>query len=264
MGPRRWSRGMNRSSRRQCHADDVVGLLQSGPRRWCRGMGVPVGGNEKTRRQAFNGATTMVSWNGRTGGFLISLKPCFNGSPDRFRSGNRQRFQRNSIRLSKLQWGHDDGVVEWENRCSRDSSKIKDLQASMGPRRWSRGMGKRRFAAPPIWTASMGPRRWCRGRGPVRRRPSRFFASMGPRRWCRGMGTNADGTPARRDRFNGATTMVSWNGRIARKRRGANSPCFNGATTMVSWNGYMSIRRLIYELASMGPRRWSRGIADSA
>ena len=41
----------------------------------------------------FNGATTMVSWNGRT-------------------------WRLNLTHIGTLQWGHDDGVVEWSIRAA--------------------------------------------------------------------------------------------------------------------------------------------------
>src|SRR5271157_2449864 len=62
-----------------------------------------------------------------------------------------------------LQWGHGDGAVE-EDRQRRLGDGDDD--ASMGPRRWSRGRVpylRRRFHQDPV--ASMGPRRWSRGRG---------------------------------------------------------------------------------------------------
>ena len=61
-------------------------------------------------------------------------------------------------------------------------------------------------------------------------------ASMGPRRWCRGMAYPSWNGSAWWNGFNGATTMLSWNGNDGRR---GDAPIlgFNGATTMVSWNG---------------------------
>jgi len=160
--------------------------------------------------------------------------------------------------MSLLQWGHGDGAVE-EFRPGVQS--VSDLDASMGPRRWSRGRVHETVIMQHGLDASMGPRRWSRGREPRRASTSRarcrlqwghgdgaveeedvrvghgcgIRASMGPRRWSRGRGLGWWPLPSLESSFNGATAMEPWK-RIGRSNRTAE-----------------------IEQASMGPRRWSRG-----
>ena len=231
MGPRRWSRGKAACSyapgERLRHAS-------MGPRRWSRGKGQPrsrvhvvsarlqwghddgvVEGEFQKRHPGatlgFNGATTMESWKG---GFLLLACP----------------------KQVVLQWGHDDGVVE---RILSTACSVQPINASMGPRRWSRGkvfIGI--HCARGLW-ASMGPRRWSRGR------------------WLQGSRCHPQGARLQWGHDDG---VVERGG-----RRFTGSPCqagFNGATTMESWKGAERARvNLRAPKASMGPRRWSRGKA---
>ncbi len=157
----------------------------------------------------------------------------------------------------------------------------------MGPRRWSRGRASR---ASPVsapsngfngatamepWKrtpgrhphrvrlrASMGPRRWSRGRVGVQRMQG---ASLSVLQWGHGDGAVEETgshrlTLARYPRFNGATAMEPWKSpkldSLGRPKIG-----FNGATAMEPWKSRQERRPGDHGVASMGPRRWSRGRA---
>ena len=128
----------------------------------------------------------------------------------------------------------------------------------MGPRRWSRGRARRSGAEDHDRQASMGPRRWSRGRG-------RSFAEASESYPC----------------FNGATAMEPWkripaailrpildqlqwghgDGAVEEfgaARRSPGRSRFNGATAMEPWKRSASASASA-SIASMGPRRWSRG-----
>jgi len=155
MGPRRWSRGRDRSRDSE-----------------------PSGGS------CFNGATAMEPW--KSGGPLVIW-----------------------IIRQQLQWGHGDGAVE---ECTTVKSWFCQLTASMGPRRWSRGRGRRRPATARLLSASMGPRRWSRGRGLLRRLDSRPTNWL---QWGHGDGAVEESLVAMVRwidywSFNGATAMEPW------------------------------------------------------
>ena len=162
-------------------------------------------------------------------------------------SRGRDVGRRTCGRDASLQWGHGDGAVEEVGTTLSGPPAVDDsLQ-------WGHGDGAVEevvpsgLAAPQVcqrW-ASMGPRRWSRGRGYVAAmhelRVATDAASMGPRRWSRGRGlTRGGGESQPTRRFNGATAMEPW------KSRGVSAD----ASTPI-WR------------ASMGPRRWSRGRAES-
>ncbi len=85
-----------------------------------------------------------------------------------------------------LQWGHGDGAVEEKLMLERAAG---DGEASMGPRRWSRGRVPGNAAA--LSALGIGLQ-WGHGDGAVEEslavvlRRSPVPASMGPRRWSRG------------------------------------------------------------------------------
>ena len=140
----------------------------------------------------------------------------------------------NEISTFRLQWGHGDGAVE-EDPLSRSVSRAGS--ASMGPRRWSRGRDDGRTIRGFADRASMGPRRWSRGR--VHATFSAICHSD-QLQWGHGDGAVEEQPAMRHDTsrtggFNGATAMEPWK-RRDRLRRGPQP-----------------------RVASMGPRRWSRG-----
>ena len=157
MGPRRWCRGMGLMK-----AQMVLSVIASmGPRRWCRGMG---GSSRSGQRPSYSASMGPRQWSrGKGRGARVTGRwiACFNGATTMV-SWNGFAEAGSGINAS-LQWGHDDGVVDWARAGHDDWDQRK---------------------------ASMGPRRWCRGMASTPR-PVKL-------------------TPLAR--FNGATTMVSWNG----------------------------------------------------
>ena len=163
----------------------------------------------------------------------------------------------------RLQWGHDDGVVEdgLEPAAPMDAADV----ASMGPRRWSRGRahGTESIHGVPMYIASMGPRRWSRGRVECSdMTPSNSTAaSMGPRQWSRGRASaiDANGCASTALQWGHDDGVVEEDCRACSTRRSRSKlqwghddgvveeaieqspgtrrgrPSFNGATTMESW-----------------------------
>ena len=134
-----------------------------GPRRWvvARVEWEPLSSPTPTGCPSFNGATTMVSWNGPRGMRVAPARFGFNGATTMVSWTGRiglsscfppcllqwghddgvvewQAYDAAFGIRGALQWGHDDGVVEWSNAKSGSDGL---LRASMGPRRWCRGMG---------------------------------------------------------------------------------------------------------------------------
>ena len=113
------------------------------------------------------------------------------------------------------------------------------VEASMGPRPFSRGnwIGMDRVGVD--WQASMGPRPFSRGNAPKQRQTwkSGRVASMGPRPFSRGNISSIGNRISVCTRFNGATAFQPW--KFAR-RQGKVEERFD---------------------ASMGPRPFSRGNA---
>ena len=213
MGPRRWSRGrlgrpiaalrsligFNGATamepwKRNDYRDRIRERLQL---QWGHGDGAVeehsrCATGAKDRR--FNGATAMEPWKSydlrgvRPAGRLLQWghgdgaveearlwysswrDGCFNGATA-MEPWKRAWYWSQRPRAVSLQWGHGDGAVEELDLAFRCSSRI---EASMGPRRWSRGRGPWLFH--PIGRArqaSMGPRRWSRGRASASRSPAR-------------------------------------------------------------------------------------------
>src|SRR5271157_1627707 len=96
----------------------------------------------------------------------------------------RRRPRCASGTTNRLQWGHGDGAVE--------EVDIDDIARQRRPLQWGHGDGaveedRQRRLGDGDDDASMGPRRWSRGRGNSRQCSVwRYLASMGPRRWSRG------------------------------------------------------------------------------
>ena len=136
-------------------------------------------------------------------------------------------------------------------------------RASMGPRQWSRG--KAFFARMNFIcgsTASMGPRQWSRGRGEPN---AKKVLKLNPLQW--GHDNGVVERPVGLTPCFAASSRLQWghdNGVVERcwcaQRAAATSTRFNGATTMESWKGISNRFSLSsLAIASMGPRRWSRG-----
>ena len=165
--------------------------------------------------------------------------------------------------LESLQWGHDEGVVEdGTDRRTVNARAIK-LQWGHDEGSWKccRTDGRCQFCSP----ASMGPRRRCRG--------SAFVDPL---------------LSEREDRFNGATTKVSWKCLATVGQDRGRARRFNGATTKgrgsgaepvivqeptplaLQWGHDEGVVEVTYcdkaisrrAVASMGPRRRCRGSAD--
>ena len=234
------------------------GLASMGPRRWSRGKG-PTGRNSWGREftlqwghdngvverdflarganqggESFNGATTMESWKGHHLSSRSMRTSRFNGATTMVSWKGRQRIHR-------------------------------DLYS-------------------PGFNGATTMESW-KGAGPAWRRPALAQGFNGA--------TTMESWKGHRERterghwyrcFNGATTMESWKGAAPRSGRRRRSSRFNGATTMESWKGrasgnstlahnllqwghddgvveraYGNVSNLSPVLASMGPRRWSRG-----
>jgi|SRR5208337_2912231 len=114
---------------------------------------------------------------------------------------------------------------------------VARLQASMGPRRWSRGRGDNVTVVPPDVLLLQ----WGHGDGAV----EEYDPQMNRRLMLRLQWGHGDGA------------VEELCGARANRDRG---DCFNGATAMEPWKraGHAA-RGAAPGLASMGPRRWSRG-----
>ena len=154
-----------------------------GPRRWCRGMALDsdVAIRHRSRRSAasrFNGATTMVSWNGfsimsmprvkswlQWGSFINCTHCMASMGPRRCCRGMAAATVRDGGPGGRFQWGHDDGVVEWPSlifhAAPRDQVSFNGATTMVSWER--REYASRKRLNPGIAAASMGPRRWCRG-----------------------------------------------------------------------------------------------------
>jgi len=163
-------------------------------------------------------------------------------------------------RRPTLQWGHGDGAVEEVNDVMEGDDIPGGFNGATAMEPWK--------SLILVTGEPMGAElQWGHGDGAVeepeehleRKRAAR--ASMGPRRWSRGRVHHA-GIPLFKHRcFNGATAMEPWK-RDGVLAVGICAGSFNGATAMEPWkspgpNGCVSRAYL----ASMGPRRWSRGRA---
>ena len=165
-------------------------------------------------------------------------------------------------RQSMLQWGHDDGVVE-DARWSADVVPAFVI-ASMGPRRGvvEDGIDRRRLRA--RCACFNGATTRSRGR---RDQAGTIGGSQDTLQWG-----HDDGVVEERDRvaiyavdgicFNGATTR-SRGRRRGERLSGDTSRCFNGATTRSRGRRHGVIDQpMAADIASMGPRRRSRGRAS--
>ena len=252
MGPRRGSRGRlvhrrctsRRSSLQWGHdegvVEDATALRRSadsasmGPRRRSRGRR-RLRRRTVTTAESFNGATTKESWKTHASATCDRRASGFNGATTK--ESWKTGFRRDVVaRASKLQWGHDEGVVEdGVGSASVDGG----WRASMGPRRRSRGRpSARTLQCGALIVASMGPRRRSRGRrrSKAARGLAGLEASMGPRRRSRGRATASATRPSRQAGFNGATARESWKTLLRPDAKAAG-----------------------HATASMGPRRRSRG-----
>ena len=178
MGPRRWGRG-----RRPDYFEIAKSRIASmGPRRWGRGRrGLPTP-RRLRNNSGFNGATTLGSWKTPT-----------------------QR--RDETMATKLQWGHDAGVVEDSERTRHGRCR----RASMGPRRWGRGRPGARRAE-----GRGGVLQWGHDAGVVEdTNPINQLSKGRLLQWGHDAGVVEDHQPvqqalAPKCRFNGATTLGSW------------------------------------------------------
>ena len=83
---------------------------------------------------------------------------------------------------------------------------------------------------------------------------------MGPRRWSRGRELERRARSRQRSGFNGATAMEPWKSWLHRPVPYVLRWRFNGATAMEPWKSYRTCPGShLGCMASMGPRRWSRG-----
>ena len=140
-------------------------------------------------------------------------------------------------RHGQLQWGHGDGAVEEDEAACTISLAVHE--ASMGPRRWSRG---REVASRDDGSASLTGFNGATAMEPwkssePRLRPSvATVASMGPRRWSRG---RADAScqilqlPPNRLQWGHGDGAVEEHDAILWSAGGGR--CFNGATAMEPW-----------------------------
>ena len=223
MGPRRSRRGRHSSPPR-----DPRDPASMGPRRRRRGRQF----RRRHRRQygGFNGATTKASWK-----TLSSV---------------------GVARLVRLQWGHDEVVVEgigtgalrprrrrrfngattkesWKGQRAVTRAGVYGFNGATTKASWKRSYG----VTPSDRDASMGPRRRSRGRRAVRLHAPTDdqSASMGPRRRSRGRGRRHGRQGSCCRCFNGATTKASWKGMLEAFDTRRLLTCFNGATTKASW-----------------------------
>ena len=162
-------------------------------------------------------------------------------------------------RVSSLQWGHDEGVVEGDQmqpdrpalracfngattkvswkataRHDGDAGLVTRFNGATTKESWKADRGDR--VASAIVSASMGPRRRCRGRrgmtaASARASASGFNGATTKVSWKAPI-SRLDARPTLR--FNGATTKVSWKAPVAR-RSCRRADRFNGATTKESW-----------------------------
>ena len=184
MGPRRWSLGRGGST-----------PLWQPPRhrsrlQWGQGNGALEERKPPSERarpsSSFNGATAMEPWKS-PGNVGLRMAGVSSMGPRRL---SRGRDRQVSDAVPRAVNGAT-AMEPWKSLPGR-RTRLASRQASMGPRRWSRGR-----AAPcrPLTEghrrASMGPRRWSRGRGHPWSCAQWIAipqASMGPRRWSRGRG----------------------------------------------------------------------------
>ena len=253
MGPRRWSRGRARSRSMAAAGDYSFNgatamepwkstrhdRVRSTPSslQWGHGDGAveePLPTDRGTPVRSFNGATAMEPWKSDQIALTQSELATASMGPRRWSRGRASASRESRIALL-LQWGHGDGAVEEVRPLRTVASTRHSFNGATAMEPWK--SSSRRLVA-GRW-ASMGPRRWSRGRAAsVRIR----IASDAVLQWGHGDGAveerrrSGDPDSAHR-RFNGATAMEPWKSQTR-------SP--------VTHRG---------ELASMGPRRWSRGRA---
>ena len=131
-----------------------------GPRRWSRGRGQTLRASP-ARVSGFNGATAMEPWK-RWNYHWCLLDPDYASMGPRRWSRGRVGLRCSAVSsVQSLQWGHGDGAVEEDERFG-EQSKALQLQ-------WGHGDGAVEEVAAldrvgGIPQASMGPRRWSRGR----------------------------------------------------------------------------------------------------
>ncbi len=229
-------------------------------------------------RWGFNGAATLQSRKCSAERLTVCYdRGRFNGAAT-FSRGNRPR-QDTSTDMA----GFNGAATLQSRKCVASAVRYsQDAGASMGPRLFSRGnlgSGHRaRFAVESFNGAATLQSRKCRTDAmPVDRRR----ASMGPRLFSRG---NRQANAIRQSRagFNGAATLQSrksatwcqavrdlklqW-GRDSSVAEiggavlmgGLGIKCFNGAATLQSRKFLSALREAAEEIASMGPRLFSRG-----
>ena len=209
----------------------------------------------------FNGATTMESWKTLTQAADRRDWTIASMGPRRWSRGRVNMSRRRDRQRRRLQWGHDDGVVEEvEDAAESRRERVRCFNGATTMESWKR----RSAVRAPDETASL---QWGHDDGVVEEACASVHhvlhdwrASMGPRRWSRGRVANARSGAAMLQCFNGATTMESWKSRLDAAQHSRPYSSFNGATTMESWKSREGSDRLDGTAsASMGPRRWSRG-----
>jgi len=211
----------------------------------------------RSRRFSFNSATTLESWrHGRRGSRALAAAG-FNSAttleswrrknssllhqwPSSLQFGHdvgvvETCFPRGYYCISRrLQFGHDVGVVETYGLCN---CSRHDHDASIRPRRWSRGDAVRSLSKVlRIGIASIRPRRWSRGDPTTK---YQFLADEPTLQFGHDVGVvetrqvRVMWLPGRQG-FNSATTLESW------RLEHNNNPVmdwmsFNSATTLESW-----------------------------
>ena len=160
---------------------------------------------------SFNGATTMSRGRRWTVGNELGADCWLQWGHDDGVVEDAIRPRSHQRRARQLQWGHDDGVVEDADWCGchrpgdsvlqwgHDDGVVEDGESEL-------------ITADRAGNASMGPRRWSRGRRTSRQRlgraRSRFNGATTMESW-----KTASLAIRQLDRdpgFNGATTMESW------------------------------------------------------
>ena len=280
MGPRRWSRGradVRVQAERDVNCFNGATAMEPWKRRLSSTMPAP-----SIRLQWGHGDGAVEEHNTRP--IVVGVRELQWGHGDGAVEDAAPR--RAMRRLRRLQWGHGDGAVE-ELRVGRlERSGLDMLQ-------WGHGDGAVEEAL------REGQRRGLKGRfnGATAMEPwksknhigglsGKLTASMGPRRWSRGRGAMTAGERDRVDMLqwghgDGAVEELKacspvrradelqWghgDGAVEEPRAGEGhnrAPNgFNGATAMEPWKRSLRKSFCTVDIASMGPRRWSRGRAD--
>jgi len=241
-----------------CHVSPL--LASMGPRQWSRGRG-DFSWSAYHATACFNGATAMEPWKSEPlneeGPGVLSFNGATAMEPWKSEDGCRR------MPVSQgLQWGHGNGAVE---EFDSEELAIEALSASMGPRQWSRGRGRRRQRRHRRqFPTSMGPRQWSRGRGPRGTScPGNEITSMGPRQWSRGRGPKMIASPH-------GSLRLQWghgNGAVEEARvlqaRKVDCQTSMGPRQWSRGRGELADPKGGDPETSMGPRQWSRGRAKN-